>query len=72
MADKIDSIINTSVATLVGIIMLCSVVIPIALTQINAMPEGASEFVTILKVVIYMAVVGLLVGVVRYFSNSKE
>lgn len=72
MADKIDSIINTSVATLIGIIMLCSVVIPIALGQINAMPESAAEFVTILKVVIYMAVVGLLVGIVRYFSNSKE
>ena len=72
MADKIDNIINSSVATLVGIVMLCAVVIPVGLDLILGMPEAYSEFETILKVAITMAIIGLIVGIVRYFSSNKE
>lgn len=72
MADKIDNIINSSVATLIGIVMLCAVVIPVGMSLILAMPEAYNEFATILKVAITMAIVGLIVGIVRYFSSNKE
>lgn len=73
MAGKIDNIINTSVATLLGIIMMCSVVIPIGVSQIDALPESAASYGTLVGVALTMAIVALIIGIVRYFSgNSKE
>ena len=72
MADKIDNIVNSSVATLVGIVMLCGLVIPVGMSLILGLPEAYSEFETMLKVTISMSIVGLIVGIVRYFSSNKE
>ena len=40
MADKIDNIVNSSVATLVGIVMLCGLVIPVGMSLILGLPEA--------------------------------
>ncbi|MBR5015065.1 MAG: hypothetical protein IKY16_10770 [Bacteroidales bacterium] len=72
MAGKIDSIINSAVATLIGIIMLCSVVIPIGVDQIATLTGDASAYAPLIGVAITMSVVAVIIGVVRYFSSSKE
>lgn len=72
MADKIDSILNSSTAALIGIIMLASVVIPVGVSQISGLTGDAAEYAPLLSVVIMMAIVGLIIGVVRYFGGSKE
>lgn len=72
MAGKIDAIINSSVATLIGIIMLCSVVIPIGVEQIATLTGDASAYAPLIGVAITMSVIAVIVGVVRYFSSSKE
>lgn len=72
MAGKIDSIINSAVATLIGIVMLCSVVIPIGVDQIATLTGDASAYAPLIGVAITMSVVAVIIGVVRYFSSSKE
>lgn len=72
MADKIDNIINSSVATLIGIVLLCSVVIPIGATQIAGLTGDASEYADILKVALTMSIIALIYGITRYFSKSRE
>lgn len=72
MAGKIDAIINSSVATLLGIIMLCSVVIPIGVQQIATLTGDASVYAPMIGIAITMSIVAVIVGVVRYFSSNKE
>lgn len=72
MADKIGSIVDSSVATLIGIILLCSMVIPIGVDQIAQLTGDASQYAPILGVVLLMSIVAVIYGVVRFFSNSKE
>lgn len=72
MADKIGSIVDSSVAALLGIILLCSMVIPIGVDQIGLLTGDASQYAPILGVVLLMSIVAVIVGVVRFFSNSKE
>ena len=72
MADKIDNMINSSVATVIGIIMLCSLVIPVGVDQIATLTGDASAYAPLIGIVLIMSVVAVIVGVVRYFSSSKE
>lgn len=72
MADKIGNIVDSSVATLIGIILLCSMVIPIGVDQITKLTGDASQYAPILDVVLLMSIVAVIIGVVRFFSNSKE
>lgn len=52
--------------------MLASVVIPVGVSQISGLTGDAAEYAPLLSVVIMMAIVGLIIGVVRYFGGSKE
>lgn len=72
MADKLDTIINSAVATLIGIIMLCAVVIPIGVDQIATLTGDAEPYGMLVGVALTMSVLALIVGIVRYFSTSKE
>lgn len=72
MADKIGTIVDSSVATLIGIILLCSMVIPIGVDQIGQLTGVAAQYGSILRVVLLMSIVAVIYGVIRFFSNSKE
>lgn len=72
MADKIGTIVDSSVATLIGIILLCSMVIPVGVKQIALLTGDAAQYAPIVGVVLLMSIVAVIYGVVRYFSNSKE
>lgn len=72
MADKIGTIVDSSVATLIGIILLCSMVIPIGVDQIGLLTGNAAQYGSILRVVLLMSIVAVIYGIVRFFSNSKE
>lgn len=72
MADKVDKVITTAIATLVGIILMASVVIPISVDQIATLTGDSAQYAPMLGVVITMALVGLIIYVVRSFSVSKE
>lgn len=72
MADKVDKVITTAIATLVGVILMASVVIPISVDQISTLTGDAGQYAPMLGVVLTMALVGLIIFVVRSFSVSKE
>lgn len=72
MADKVDRVITTAIATLVGVILMASVVIPISVDQIATLTGDAGQYAPMLGVVLTMALVGLIIFVVRSFSVSKE
>ena len=73
MGDKIDNILETSIAAVIGIVMVCALVIPVGVDQIASLGEGYDQWNSLLYVVIVMVIVGLIIAVVRYFStNSKR
>lgn len=69
MDDKMDAIIGASVAALVGIIIVCSVVIPVAMDQIGSLTGDAMQYAPLLSVVIIMVIVGLVIGVIRFYQR---
>lgn len=74
MGDKLSNIIDSSVAAIVGIVMVASAVIPIAVSQIVSLQTitdyDTSLFQTLLGVAVIMVILGVVVGVIRFFSKS--
>lgn len=73
MGDKLSNILDSSVAAIVGIVMVASAVIPIAVSQITSLKlleEDTTMYQTLLGVVIIMVIVGLIIGVIRFFTKS--
>lgn len=81
MEDRLDAVIGASVAALVGIVLVCSMVIPVGLQFINKLDdvdannkpliEGGADFMPLLTVVIFMVILALIVGVIRFFQNRR-
>lgn len=72
MGDKIDNILETSIAAVLGILMICALVIPVGVDQIAGLGEGYDQWNGLLYTVIVMVIIGLIIAVVRYFSSSKR
>ena len=72
MSGKIDNILESSIAALLGIIMVCALVIPVGVEQIGSLTgTNMDQWNSLLYLVITMLVVGLIIGVIRYFSGSS-
>lgn len=72
MGDKVDNIMESSIAAVIGIIMLCALVIPVAVQQIGGLTGNLAQWNTMLYLVVTMCVVGLIIGVIRYFTGSSK
>lgn len=72
MADRLDDVIGSSVAAVVGIVMICALVIPVGLQYIGDLTGEAAQYAPLLGVVIIMTIIGLIVGVVRYFQGNQR
>lgn len=78
MSDKIDEITNNMSALIIGVVMLCSAVIPIAVTQINGLSSitstvvQISQYQTLIGVAIMMCILGLIIVSVRSYRNKSD
>lgn len=78
MGDRLSTIIDVSIAAIVGIVMIASAVIPIAVSQIDSLNSITSTTVDIdmyqamLGLVIVFVILALVIGIVRYFSSSDR
>lgn len=73
MGGKIDQIMESSIATVIGIIMICALVIPVGVQQISSLVgTNMTQWNTLLYLVITMCVIGLIIGVIRYFTGSSS
>lgn len=77
MADKLDTVIGACIAGVVGIILICSMAIPIAVQQIGGLANvtgiSAAEKATwtsMIEVVVLMLLVGLIIAIIRHFNGS--
>ncbi len=77
MGDKLSNIIDSSVAAIVGIVMVASAVIPIAVSQIVSLQtitdiseSDLTMYQTLLGVAVIMVILSVVIGIVRYFSRS--
>lgn len=72
MGDRLDDIIDSSVAAIVGIVLLCAAVIPIGVQFIGDLTGEAAQYAPLLGVVIIMVILGLVIGVIRFFQSNKR
>lgn len=72
MGDQLDNIIDSSVAALVGIVFLCAVVIPIGVQFINDLTGDAAQYKPLLGVVLIITILGLVIGIIRFYQSSRR
>ena len=71
---NLDRVIMACVTAVVGVALLVTMVIPTSVNLIstNLNTEDLQQWNTLLYVVITMTVIGVVVGVIRFFTNSKR
>lgn len=72
MASRLDDIIDSSTAALVGIALICTAVLPVGLSFINQLSEDAAQFKPLLMLVLFMSIIGLVIGVIKTFQSRKD
>ena len=73
--EKMDAIIESCVATVVGIALVTTFVIPTCFGTggfISSLTGDLAKYNTLLSAVVMMCIVGLIVGVIRYFTKSDR
>ena len=81
MADMLDKTINSILTAFIAVILIASAFIPVAISQINAIPtlvdipagapiSDVTPYVTLLSVVIIVTIVGIVVGVIKQYTDS--
>ena len=69
---KLDSIINSSVAAVVGLALLCCMVIPVGVDFISQLTGDYAKWNSLLYVVIIATIIVLIVGVIRFYTRDKR
>jgi uncharacterized protein involved in cysteine biosynthesis len=72
MGDKVDNILEVSIAAVIGILMICSLVIPVGWDAITSLGPGYDQWNGMLEIVIVMTIIGLIIAIVRYFTTSNK
>ena len=71
---NMDRVIGACITAVVAIALITTLVIPTSIDMIttNLVTSDLQKWNTLLYAVITMACVGTVVGVIRYFTNSKR
>ena len=75
MGDKIDTTINSVTAAIIGVVLVCSALIPIAVGQLDfldTLGEGVSQYASLISVVVIVTIVGLIIGVIKTYSGGQS
>lgn len=71
---RMDLVIGAIITAIVGVALLTTALIPISVDMItsNLNTTALQKWNTLLYAVITMTVVGVMVGVLKWFTNSKR
>lgn len=83
MADIMDKTIKSILTAFIAVILLASAFIPVAISQINAIPSmvtisddslisSVAPYTTLLSVVIIVTIVGIVVGVIKNYTDEER
>lgn len=72
MGDKIDNILESSIAFVIGIVMICALVIPVGVDQIASLTGAFAKWNGLLEVAIVMVIVGFIIAIIRYYTASSK
>lgn len=71
--DRLDAVIGASIAALVGIVLICAAVIPTATSFIDGLTgDSQTKYAPLLGVVLIMVIIGLIIGVLRFYSSARR
>ena len=83
MADIMDKTIKSILTAFIAVILLASAFIPVAISQINAITSmvtisddslisSVAPYTTLLSVVIIVTIVGIVVGVIKNYTDEER
>lgn len=71
MGDRLSEIIDSSTAALVGIVLICSAVIPTGVKFIGELTGEAEQYAPLLQVVLTISIIALIIGILRTFQKER-
>lgn len=71
MGDRLSEIIDSSTAALVGIVLICSAVIPTGVEFIGKLTGEAEQYAPLLQVVLTISIIALIIGILRTFQKER-
>ena len=71
---RLDLVIGAIITAIVGVALLTTALIPISVDMIstNLNTSDLQKWNTLLYAVVTMTVVGVMVGVIKWFTNSRR
>ena len=76
--DKIDKVVISIVALIIGVVLLCSAAIPIISSQVTGLNKitgsvlDIATFQTLIGVAVIFTILGLIVVIVRGYTKSDR
>lgn len=68
----LDNILDSISGSLVGIILICGALIPISVDLIGSLTGDAAKYAIYLELVVIVAIVGLIIGVIKFYQDAKR
>ena len=76
---KLDTVINSMIVLIVGVIILCSAAIPVISSQVSFLDSLASTslldiqtYEVLIGVAILMAIIGLVIGIIKMYTGKSD
>ena len=76
---KLDTVINSMIVLIVGVIILCSAAIPVISSQVSFLDSLASTslldiqtYEVLIGVAILMVIIGLVIGIIKMYTGKSD
>lgn len=78
--DKLDTVLNSLIVLIVGVVVLCSAAIPIISSQVgglsNLIGDGQildiATYQTLIGVAVIFAILGLVIGILKMYTAKSD
>lgn len=68
----LDNILDSVSGSIAGIILICGALIPISVQMIGGLTGDAAKYAIYVELVVIVAIVGLIIGVIKFYQDAKR
>lgn len=78
--DKLDTVLNSLIVLIVGVVVLCSAAIPIISSQVGGLSDligdgqilDIATYQTLIGVAVIFAILGLVIGILKMYTAKSD
>lgn len=78
--DKLNTVINSLIVLIVGVVILCSAAIPVISSQVSGLSSligtgqvlDIATYQTLIGVAVIFAILGLVIGILKMYTSKSD